>query len=262
MVLGDSALFTPEAVHTLTHTDFLVVQSMFMSELAEAADVLLPMTSFAEENGVVTSLDRWALRRRAAIDPPGEARPADFTLTELGHRMGAQDFGGHPAPVLQEIREAVPAYAAATDDALDAGGVQLAWAMPERADLTPLHAAAASQLRRRFVPLRAGPCARAAGGRGRGGAQQRQERHPPRGRAGAPPGRRCRHGRGPGDVIDVAANGHRIRGLVRTTGPLRGVVSATVLFGELAIALDQSADDDPMLRVPGLHIMPVQVAKA
>ena len=138
MVLGDSALFTPEAVHTLTHTDFLVVQSMFMSELAEAADVLLPMTSFAEENGVVTSLDRWALRRRAAIDPPGEARPADFTLTELGHRMGAQDFGGHPAPVLQEIREAVPAYAAATDDALDAGGVQLPWSMPERADLTPL----------------------------------------------------------------------------------------------------------------------------
>ena len=138
MVLGDSALFTPEAVHTLTHTDFLVVQSMFMSELAEAADVLLPMTSFAEENGVVTSLDRWALRRRAAIDPPGEARPADFTLTELGHRMGAQDFGGHPAPVLQEIREAVPAYADATDDALDAGGVQLPWSMPERADLTPL----------------------------------------------------------------------------------------------------------------------------
>ena len=75
MVLGDSALFTPEAVHTLTHTDFLVVQSMFMSELAEAADVLLPMTSFAEENGVVTSLDRWALRRRAAIDPAGRGPP-------------------------------------------------------------------------------------------------------------------------------------------------------------------------------------------
>ena len=197
MVLGDSALFTPEAVHTLTHTDFLVVQSMFMSELAEAADVLLPMTSFAEENGVVTSLDRWALRRRAAIDPPGEARPADFTLTELGHRMGAQDFGGHPAPVLQEIREAVPAYAAATDDALDAGGVQLPWSMPERADLTPLPPLQPRSCRRRFVPLRAGPRARAAGGRGRGGAQQRQERHPPRGRAGAPPGRRCRDGRGP-----------------------------------------------------------------
>ena len=262
MVLGDSALFTPEAVHTLTHTDFLVVQSMFMSELAEAADVLLPMTSFAEENGVVTSLDRWALRRRAAIDPPGEARPADFTLTELGHRMGAQDFGGHPAPVLQEIREAVPAYAAATDDALDAGGVQLEWSMPERADLTPLSpmqprtADAASFL---FAPGRvlALPAGEVEVVRSNGKNAIRREDalelHPEDAAA---------LGVAPGDVIDVAANGHRIRGLVRTTGPLRGVVSATVLFGELAIALDQSADDDPMLRVPGLHIMPVQVAKA
>ena len=262
MVLGDSALFTPEAVHTLTHTDFLVVQSMFMSELAEAADVLLPMTSFAEENGVVTSLDRWALRRRAAIDPPGEARPADFTLTELGHRMGAQDFGGHPAPVLQEIREAVPAYAAATDDALDAGGVQLPWSMPERAGLTPLPpmqprtADAASFL---FAPGRvlALPAGEVEVVRSNGKNAIRREDalelHPDDAAA---------MGVAPGDVIDVAANGHRIRGLVRTTGPLRGVVSATVLFGELAIALDQSADDDPMLRVPGLHIMPVQVAKA
>ena len=262
MVLGDSALFTPEAVHTLTHTDFLVVQSMFMSELAEAADVLLPMTSFAEENGVVTSLDRWALRRRAAIDPPGEARPADFTLTELGHRMGAQDFGGHPAPVLQEIREAVPAYAAATDDALDAGGVQLAWSMPERADLTPLPpmqprtADAATFL---FAPGRvlALPAGEVEVVRSNGKNAIRREDalelHPDDAAA---------MGVAPGDVIDVAANGHRIRGLVRTTGPLRGVVSATVLFGELAIALDQSTDDDPMLRVPGLHIMPVQVAKA
>ena len=262
MVLGDSALFTPEAVHTLTHTDFLVVQSMFMSELAEAADVLLPMTSFAEENGVVTSLDRWALRRRAAIDPPGEARPADFTLTELGHRMGAVEFGGHPAPILQEIREAVPAYAAATDDALDAGGVQLPWSMPERADLTPLPpmqlrtADAASFL---FAPGRvlALPAGEVEVVRSNGKNAIRREDalelHPDDAAA---------MGVAPGDVIDVATNGHRIRGLVRTTGPLRGVVSATVLFGELAIALDQSADDDPMLRVPGLHIMPVQVAKA
>ena len=262
MVLGDSALFTPEAVHTLTHTDFLVVQSMFMSELAEAADVLLPMTSFAEENGVVTSLDRWALRRRAAIDPPGEARPADFTLTELGHRMGAQDFGGHPAPVLQEIREAVPAYADATDDALDAGGVQLPWSMPERADMTsmpPMQARDADAASFLFAPGRvlALPAGEVEVVRSNGKNAIRREDalelHPDDAAA---------MGVAPGDVIDVAANGHRIRGLVRTTGPLRGVVSATVLFGELAIALDQSADDDPMLRVPGLHIMPVQVAKA
>ena len=34
-----------------------------------------------------------------------------------------------------------------------------------------------------------------------------------------------------------------------------------VVVGELAIALDQSADDGPMLSVPGLHVMPVQVSR-
>ena len=166
-----------------------------------------------------------------------------------------------PAPVLQEIREAVPAYAAATDDALDVGGVQLPWSMPERAELTalqplqPRDADAASFL---FAPGRvlALPEGEVEVVRSNGKNAIRREDalelHPEDAAA---------MGVAPGDVIDVAANGHRIRGLVRTTGPLRGVVSATVLFGELATALDQSPDDDPMLRVPGLHVMPVQVER-
>ena len=261
MVLGDSAMFTPEAVHTLTHADFLVVQAMFPSDLTEAADVLLPMTSFAEEDGVVTSIDRWVTRRRAAIEPAGEARPADAVLTQLGRRMGHADFGGHPSEMLRTIREAVPAYAAATDDALDAGGVQLPWPMPERADLTPLApmpARAADGAAFLFAPGRvlSLPVGEVEVVRSNGKNAIRREDalelHPDDAAA---------LGVGPGDQIDVGANGHRIRGLVRTTGPLRGVVSATVLFGELATALDQSPDDDPMLRVPGLHIMPVHVAK-
>ena len=262
MVLGDSALFTPEAVHTLTHTDFLVVQAMFMSELAEAADVLLPMTSFAEEDGVVTSLDRWVLRRRAAIDPPGEARSSDAALAELARRMGVADLDGGPEATLQAIREAVPAYEAATDDALNAGGLQMPWPMPERADLTPLapmaprpEPAEASFL---FAPGRvlALPAGEVEVVRSNGKNAIRREDalevHPEDAAA---------MGVAPGDVIEAAANGRRIRGLVRTTGPLRGVVSATVLFGELATALDQSANDDPMLRAPGLHVMPVQVSR-
>ena len=260
MVLGDSAMFTPEAVHTLTHTDFLVVQAMFASELTESADVMLPMTSFAEENGVVTSLDRWVLRRRAAIDPPGEARPTDSTLTRLARHMGRADFGGHPPETLQAIREAVPAYAAATDDALDAGGAQMPWSMPEQAELIPLAPmpARTGDAPFLFAPGRVLSLPEGevevirSNGKNAIKREDALELHPDDAAA---------LGVGPGDVIDVGANGHRIRGLVRTTGPLRGVVSATVLFGELATALDQSADDDPMLRVPGLHVMPVYVAK-
>ena len=261
MALGDSALFTPEAVDTLTHTDFLVVQAMFMSELAEAADVLLPMTSFAEEDGVVTSADRWVTRRRVAIDAQGQARPADAVLTQLARRMGADGFGGHPPETLQAVREAVPAYATATDEALDAGGAQLPWPMPERADLTPLppmQVRDANGAPFLFAPGRVLSLPEGevevvrSNGKNAIRREDALEVHPDDAAA---------MGVAPGDVIEVAANGHRIRGLARTTGPLRGVVSATVLFGELAIALDQSADDDPMLRVPGLHVMPVRVAK-
>ena len=262
MALGDSVMFTPEAVHTLTHTDFLVVQAMFPSELTEVADVLLPMTSFAEEDGVVTSVDRWVTRRRAAIDPVGESRPVDSALTQIARRMGADGFGGHPSETLQAIREAVPAYVAATDEALDAGGAQLPWSMPERAELTPLppmQARDADGAAFLFAPGRVLSLPEGevevvrSNGKNAIRREDALEIHPDDASA---------MGVGPGDVIEVAANGHRIRGLARTTGPLRGVVSATVLFGELAIALDQSSDDDPMLRVPGLHVMPVQVAKA
>ena len=262
MVLGDSALFTPEAVHTLTHTEFLVAQAMFASELTESADVVLPMTSFAEEDGVVTSVDRWVLRRRKAIDPVGEARPSDAVLMQLGRRMGADGFGGHPSETLQAIREAVPAYAAATDDALDAGGVQLPWSMPERVELIPLTSmpsrTASDAAPFLFAPGRVLSLPEGeievirSNGKNAIRREDALELHPDDAAA---------LGVGPGDVIDVGVNGHRIRGLVRTTGPLRGVVSATVLFGELATALDQSADDDPMLRVPGLHVMPVHVGK-
>ena len=234
---------------------------MFPSELTEVADVLLPMTSFAEEDGVVTSVDRWVTRRRAAIEPVGESRPSDSVLTQLGRRMGADGFGGHPSETLQAIREAVPAYAAATDEAFDAGGVQLAWSMPERVELAPLppmqardtDGAAFLFAPGRVLSLPEGEVEVVrSNGKNAIRREDALELHPDDAAA---------LGVGPGDVIDVGANGHRIRGLVRTTGPLRGVVSATVLFGELATALDQSADDDPMLRVPGLHVMPVQVSR-
>ena len=257
-------MFTPEAVHTLTHTDFLVVQAMFASELTESADVVLPMTSFAEEDGVVTSLDRWVLRRRAAIDPAGRGPSYRLDTHTAGTAHGrTTDFGGHPPETLQAIREAVPAYAAATDDALDGGGVAAAVvdAGARRADAARARCLARSAndaapflfAPGRVLSLPEGEVEVVrSNGKNAIKREDALELHPDDAAA---------LGVGPGDVIDVGANGHRIRGLVRTTGPLRGVVSATVLFGELATALDQSADDDPMLRVPGLHVMPVHVAK-
>ena len=264
MVIGDSPLFTSEAVHAFSHTEFLVVQDLFLNELAQSADVVLPMTSFAEDDGTVTNLDRWVQLRRPAIDPPGEARPSTHTFAELAKRMGAADFGdGDPAGVLSEIASVIPAYAGITHDTLENGGVQLPWTTPERVALRALpetspRAAGVEGFPFLFAPGRVlampGEEVEIIRSNGKNAIRREDalEIHPDDAAS---------LGVAPGEIIEVATSSHRIRGMARTTGSLRGVISATVLFGELATALDSSGDCDPMLKVPGLHIMPVRVEK-
>ena len=263
MIIGDSPLFTAEAIHALPHTEFLVVQDLFLNDLAQSADVVLPMTSFAEEDGTVTNLDRWVQARRAAIDAPGEARPSTYTFAELARSMGVSDFGDDdPTTILAEIASKVPAYAAINQEALEDGSVQLPWSLSERVALQalePFQPRVAGGTEFLFAPGRVlampGEEIEIIRSNGKNAIRREDalEIHPEDAAS---------LGVAPGEVIEVATNTHRIRGMARTTGTLRGVVSATVLFGELATALDASGDCDPMLRVPGLHIMPVRVEKA
>ncbi len=264
MVIGDSPLFTQEAVHAFSHTEFLVVQDLFMNELVQSADVVLPMTSFAEDEGTVTNIDRWVQLRRAAIEAPGEARPSTYTFAELARRMGATDFSdGEPSAALGEIARAVPTYAAINHDALEAGSVQLPWIQPARLPFAALASLAPridgdESFPFLFAPGRVlampGEDIEIIRSNGKNAIRREDalEIHPEDA---------ISLGVAPGEIIEVATHTHRIRGMARTTGALRGVVSATVLFGELATALDASGDCDPMLKVPGLHIMPVRVEK-
>ena len=54
--------------------DLLVVCDVVASETAEMADVVLPVTQWAEEDGTMTSLEGRVLRRRRAVDPPSGVR--------------------------------------------------------------------------------------------------------------------------------------------------------------------------------------------
>ena len=264
MVIGDSPLFTAEAIHALSHTEFLVVQDLFLNDLAQSADVVLPMTSFAEDDGTVTNLDRWVQSRNAAIEAPGEAQPSTYTFAELARRMGASNFGnGEPASVLAEIASTIPAYAAINMDALQYGSVQLPSPDPAKIALSSLpektsRGPAENEFPFLFAPGRVlampGEEVEIIRGNGKNAIRREDalEIHPEDAAS---------LGVAPGEIIEVATLTHRIRGMARTTGTLRGVISATVLFGELATALDASGDCDPMLRVPGLHIMPVRVEK-
>ncbi|MDF1701409.1 MAG: molybdopterin-dependent oxidoreductase, partial [Planctomycetota bacterium] len=68
--------------------DFLVVQDIFLTETAEAADVILPATSYFEKTGTYTNTDRRVQIGRKTLDAPGEARLDWRILCDVMTRMG------------------------------------------------------------------------------------------------------------------------------------------------------------------------------
>ncbi|GMA34294.1 hypothetical protein GCM10025876_04980 [Demequina litorisediminis] len=58
----------------LGRLDLLVVADLVPSETALLADVILPVTQWAEEEGTMTNLEGRIIRRRQAADAPREAR--------------------------------------------------------------------------------------------------------------------------------------------------------------------------------------------
>ena len=64
-----------------------------------------------------------------------------------------------------------------------------------------------------------------------------------------------------GDWVEAISGRGRAAGIADLTGPQRGLVSMTTLFGDLITALVQSEDPDPMLNVPTLPLTPVRIVK-
>jgi len=84
--------------------DFLVVCDFFFSETAALADVVLPVTQWAEEEGTMTSLEGRVLRRRRAIDPPAGVRSELWIFQELARRLGAPGvYSADPGKVFDEL---------------------------------------------------------------------------------------------------------------------------------------------------------------
>ncbi|MEI2732658.1 MAG: molybdopterin oxidoreductase family protein [Dermatophilaceae bacterium] len=120
----------------LAALDLLVVADIVPSETAQLADVVLPVTQWAEEDGTTTTLEGRVVRRRAVLPAPGEVRSDLEVLTGIADRLGA------PAaiPTLPEVVFAELARASAGGPAdysgidygrLDAGEA-LFWPCPAR----------------------------------------------------------------------------------------------------------------------------------
>ncbi|MEU7472929.1 molybdopterin oxidoreductase family protein [Streptomyces sp. NPDC044984] len=115
LLMGSNPVVSaPRAAHVeerIRSLDFLVVCDVVLSETAALADVVLPVTQWAEETGTTTNLEGRVLLRRRAITPPEGVRSDLEVMHELAARLGGdrnleKGFPTDPEEVFEELRRA------------------------------------------------------------------------------------------------------------------------------------------------------------
>jgi len=108
-ILGENpAMSDPDLTHAraaLGALEHLVVQDLFVTETAQFADVILPAAAWSEKSGTVTNTNRQVQMGRAALAPPGQAKPDWWIIQEIARRFGlAWDYAG-PEQVFAEMKQ-------------------------------------------------------------------------------------------------------------------------------------------------------------
>lgn len=111
LLMGSNPVVSaPRAAHIeerLRSLDFLAVADVVLSETAALADVVLPVTQWAEETGTTTNLEGRVLLRRRAVDPPPGVRTDLEVLHSLAALLGHEKgFPVDPEEVFDELRRA------------------------------------------------------------------------------------------------------------------------------------------------------------
>ncbi|MGI5425621.1 molybdopterin oxidoreductase family protein [Streptomyces sp. CA-179760] len=110
LMASNPVVSAPRAAHIeerIRSLDFLAVCDVVLSETAALADVVLPVTQWAEETGTTTNLEGRVLLRRRAITPPEGIRSDLEVLHELAARLGVEKgFPTDPEEVFEELRRA------------------------------------------------------------------------------------------------------------------------------------------------------------
>ncbi|GAB4008086.1 hypothetical protein GCM10029992_63570 [Glycomyces albus] len=110
-VLGSNPIVSaPRAARVadrLRALDCLVAFDFVMSETARLAEVVLPVTQWAEEDGTMTNLEGRIIRRRALREAPEGVRGDLWIMKELAARLEAPGaYSTDPEEIFEELGRA------------------------------------------------------------------------------------------------------------------------------------------------------------
>ncbi|MFG6191398.1 molybdopterin oxidoreductase family protein [Nonomuraea sp. JJY05] len=100
-----SAPASEHVAERIASLDLLVTCDFVMSETAALADVVFPVTQWAEESGTMTNLEGRVLLRNRAVAPPEGVRSDLDVLAGLAERLGHR-FETEPVKIFDELRRA------------------------------------------------------------------------------------------------------------------------------------------------------------
>ncbi|MER5997587.1 molybdopterin oxidoreductase family protein [Nonomuraea angiospora] len=100
-----SAPASEHVAERIASLDLLVTCDFVMSETAALADVVFPVTQWAEETGTMTNLEGRVLLRNQAVAPPEGVRSDLDVLAGLAERLGHR-LETEPVKIFDELRRA------------------------------------------------------------------------------------------------------------------------------------------------------------
>ena len=131
-IMGENPLLSDPDLHhvkkELQKLDLMIVQDIFMTETAQIADVVLPVTSFAEKDGTFSNTERRVQRVRKAIEAPGEAKTDWEAICGIANKMGYPMHYASAQEIFNEVTTVTPSYAGISYERLEKGGIQ--WPCP------------------------------------------------------------------------------------------------------------------------------------
>lgn len=111
---ADPAGDDPLLAQALEETGFVIVQELFMTETARRADLVLPVQSFTEREGTLTSGERRVQRFYPALPPRPQTRPDFAVAAGIGKALGLDLEGRAASLVFLRLVKTLPAYAGLT----------------------------------------------------------------------------------------------------------------------------------------------------